>query len=85
MEYIAAADTDIGTTKQVNQDSVCVKTAKCRQGRAALIMVCDGMGGLSKGELASAAVVRSFSDWFEYDLPYELDNWNWKDIGRKAQ
>lgn len=84
MEYIAAADTDIGTTKQVNQDSVCVKTAKCRQGRAALIMVCDGMGGLSKGELASAAVVRSFSDWFEYDLPYELDNWNWKDIGRKV-
>ena len=83
MEYIAAADTDIGTTKQVNQDSVCVKTAKCRQGRVALIMICDGMGGLSKGELASAAVVRSFSDWFENELPSEVDNWNWNEIGRK--
>lgn len=85
MDYIAAADTDIGITKQVNQDSVCVKTARCPQGKAALIMVCDGMGGLSKGELASAAVIRSFSDWFEYDLPYELENWSWKKAGKDVE
>ncbi len=77
MEYIVAADTDIGNTKEVNQDSVCIRTAACKQGKAALVMVCDGMGGLSKGELASAAVVRSFASWFEYELPYELDNWSW--------
>lgn len=85
MEYIVAADTDIGITKQVNQDSVCVRTARCPQGKAALVMVCDGMGGLSKGELASAAVIRSFSDWFEYDLPYELENWNWKKAGKEIE
>ena len=65
MRYIVAADTDIGIHKSVNQDSVCVKTAETDTASVALIMVCDGMGGLSKGELASAEVVRSFSDWFD--------------------
>ena len=73
MKYIVAAETDIGITKKVNQDSVCVKNAETKQGKAALVMVCDGMGGLSKGELASAEVIRSFSDWFDYELAYELD------------
>lgn len=78
MEYYAACDTDIGITKKINQDSVCIKTAKTSTGRAALILVCDGMGGLSLGELASAEVVRSFSDWFDSELPYELPEWNWQ-------
>ena len=82
MEYIAAADTDIGISKSVNQDSACVKTANTAKGKAALVMVCDGMGGLSKGELASATVIRSFADWFDYDLAYELDNWSWERVGK---
>lgn len=77
MEYIVAAAADIGNTKEVNQDSLCVKTARCKQGKVALAMVCDGMGGLSKGELASAVVVRSFSDWFEKELPFMLEDWKW--------
>ena len=72
MEYIAACDTDVGITKKINQDSVCIKTAKTNTGRAALILVCDGMGGLSRGELASAEVVRSFAEWFDRELPFEL-------------
>ncbi|MBQ8350087.1 MAG: serine/threonine-protein phosphatase [Ruminococcus sp.] len=84
MEYIAAADTDIGISKKINQDSICVKSARTSQGRAALIMICDGMGGLSKGELASASVIRSFAQWFDNELPYELDCWNWEDAGKNA-
>jgi serine/threonine protein phosphatase PrpC len=34
-----------------------------------MAIVCDGMGGLSKGELASATIIRSFDYWFEYVLP----------------
>ncbi|MCR4640345.1 serine/threonine-protein phosphatase [Ruminococcus sp.] len=78
MEYIAACDTDVGITKKINQDSVCVKTAKTSTGRAALILVCDGMGGLSRGELASAEVVRSFAEWFDRELPFELPEWDWQ-------
>ena len=77
MEYIAACDTDVGITKKINQDSVCIKTAKTNTGRAALILVCDGMGGLSRGELASAEVVRSFAEWFDRELPFELPEWDW--------
>ena len=84
MRYIAAADTDIGTFKSINQDSVCVKTAETDTASVALIMVCDGMGGLSKGELASAEVVRSFSDWFDNELPYEIDAWNWETAARRT-
>ena len=35
-----------------------------------MAVLCDGMGGLSKGELASATVVQGFSDWFMKTLPY---------------
>lgn len=84
MKYIVAAETDIGITKKVNQDSICVKNARTKQGNAALVMVCDGMGGLSKGELASAEAVRSFSDWFDYELAYELEKWSWRDAGQSV-
>lgn len=84
MKYIVAAETDIGITKKINQDSICVKNARTKQGNAALVMVCDGMGGLSKGELASAEAVRCFSDWFDYELAYELEKWSWRDAGQSV-
>ena len=84
MKYIAACDTDIGISKKINQDSVCVKTADTGSGRAALVMVCDGMGGLSRGELASAEVVRSFSEWFDRELPFELPDWDWETAARNV-
>jgi PPM family protein phosphatase len=40
-------------------------------------------GGLSKGELASATVVRAFSEWFDEELPYELENPDLQVIGGK--
>jgi len=84
LKYITAADTDIGISKKINQDSICVKNAEIGNGRAALVMICDGMGGLSKGELASATVVRSFAQWFDNEFPYELDGWNWETAGKNV-
>ena len=80
MNFIAAAATDIGISKATNQDSIGVKIAETKYGKAALVVVCDGMGGLSKGELASATVIRSLMNWFESDFPNELDRWNWETI-----
>lgn len=69
MEYTAAAYTDIGTTKKTNQDSFCVRRAALTQGgEMALAVVCDGMGGLSRGELASAEAVRAFGSWFDGNM-----------------
>ena len=72
MRYTVVAETDIGIRKNINQDSVLVKHAETELGEILLAVVCDGMGGLDKGELASATVIRSFATWFEQELPKEL-------------
>lgn len=69
MKFLAAADTDIGIKKSANQDSLTLKIADTSNGQIVLAVICDGMGGLSKGELASAVVIRAFSAWFEKRLP----------------
>ncbi len=66
MYYCASAVTDVGTRKQTNQDGICIRVANTKEhGQVAMAVICDGMGGLSKGEVASATVVRMFSNWFE--------------------
>lgn len=83
MRFTATADTDIGISKNTNQDSVLVKHASYDGGEVLLAVICDGMGGLSKGELASATVVQAFSRWFDEELPYELADVNLEVIGGK--
>jgi serine/threonine protein phosphatase PrpC len=39
-------------------------------GEAAIAVLCDGMGGLEHGELASAVVVHAFEKWFLDELPF---------------
>lgn len=69
MSFIVAHHTDIGLKKKTNQDALLLKTAQTPDGDVGLFAVCDGMGGLSYGELASATVVRGLSDWFDNELP----------------
>ena len=63
MNYMVSASTDVGTTKQTNQDAINVKTMIVHGKPAVFAVVCDGVGGLQKGELASATLVKAFSDW----------------------
>ena len=83
MRFIATADTDIGISKKTNQDSILIKHATVDTEQILLAVVCDGMGGLSKGELASATVIRAFSKWFDDELPSELENVDLQVIGAK--
>lgn len=83
MRFIATADTDIGISKDTNQDSVLIKHATADGKEILLAVVCDGMGGLSKGELASATVIRAFAKWFDEELPFELENVDLQVIGAK--
>lgn len=64
--------TDIGQ-KKTNQDSMLLVRAETSAGEAVLAIVCDGMGGLQKGELASAEVIRAFDEWFQFVFPQLLD------------
>lgn len=69
MEYIIQAVTDIGNVKATNQDSLSVKLLNTEQGKMVFAVLCDGMGGLSKGEVASASVVKAFDKWLKEQMP----------------
>lgn len=74
MRFLSAAHTDVGISKKVNQDAFCLKIAKTPNANIAFAVLCDGMGGLKCGELASALVINAFSKWFESELPETIKN-----------
>ena len=63
MRFEIAADTDRGIVKETNQDSRLGNCFSTGKGDMACAVLCYGMGGVSKGELASATVVRAFDRW----------------------
>lgn len=76
MSYVVGAATDIGLVKDTNQDSLVIKSGKCNAKEVVLAVLCDGMGGLNKGELASAETVRRFGKWSEEQLPKIVEQGN---------
>ena len=74
MDFLAAADTDIGNTRKTNQDSVSVIVADTSIGPVALGIMCDGMGGLAKGEMASATMINAMISWFKNEFPKLVQN-----------
>jgi serine/threonine protein phosphatase PrpC len=84
MRYRGAAVTDIGTVKQTNQDSICIKVADTeKRGNIAMCVLCDGMGGLEKGEVASGTVIRVFEKWFMEQLPEQLPDFQWQKVAEE--
>lgn len=83
MHFTVTADTDVGIIKETNQDSIVVRHGKYSGGEVLMAVVCDGMGGLEKGELASATVIRAFLQWFGEELAYELENLDMRVIGAR--
>lgn len=65
MHFEGAGYSDTGTVKEINQDSLLIKIARTPKGEVACALICDGMGGLRSGEVASAFVVNTFQDWFD--------------------
>ena len=69
MNFIISANTDIGISKDTNQDSLTAMVLNTPLGRMAFTVLCDGMGGLDKGEVASASVINAFRSWALNELP----------------
>lgn len=65
MDFVISATTDVGTQKKVNQDKLLARRLETDQGSMAFAVICDGMGGLEKGEIASSALVQAFGRWLE--------------------
>ncbi|SDI35664.1 Serine/threonine protein phosphatase PrpC [Pseudobutyrivibrio sp. 49] len=73
MGFKVDAYSDIGTKKSVNQDALLIKQAKAAgYGNICMGVLCDGMGGLSCGEVASSAFVNRMDTWFKTELPQLL-------------
>ena len=72
MEFSATYNTDIGIKKFTNQDSLAIRIINSPKGQVAFGIVCDGMGGLAKGELASKEVINAFTKWFDETFISEI-------------
>lgn len=68
MFYISGS-TDVGIKRNINQDSLLVQKINSSIGEIVFACICDGMGGLQNGELASATVVHRFKKWVSESLP----------------
>lgn len=66
--------TDRGEVRDTNQDSYCVEIAKRGESNYAMLAVCDGMGGLEQGEVASGAAVQGLRTWFLQYLDSSRDS-----------
>lgn len=68
MNFIISASTDVGIKKETNQDSLTVKKLNTPDGNMVMAVLCDGMGGLSNGETASASLIKAFEKWLNNDF-----------------
>lgn len=70
MKLIGGIRTDIGRFREVNQDSVLFCSKEVAGDNFAVLAVCDGVGGLEKGEVASNMITKKISQWYE-----EVTSW----------
>lgn len=73
MKFAISGNTDVGIKKSTNQDSLFLRKYLTSFGEAVLIILCDGMGGLEKGEVASASLINAFENWADEMLSSSFD------------
>lgn len=74
VNFNIACSTDVGNIKKVNEDSFIIKSSKIEKKQCALGVVCDGLGGLSFGDIASKMAIDKMDIWWEKTLPILLKN-----------
>ncbi|MDD3223251.1 MAG: serine/threonine-protein phosphatase [Clostridium sp.] len=65
MGIVVGAVSDKGNVKKLNQDNFLIKIYQNQKKNCALFVMCDGIGGLSNGEVASSIAVKYFKEWFK--------------------
>lgn len=64
MKFCSAYYSDTGK-KETNQDSLLfIQSCQPQGDEIVLAVICDGVGGLKRGERASAEAVKAFRSWF---------------------
>lgn len=70
MNFIVSAVTNQGAENPINQDGFAIRSAKALCGHMCMAVLCDGLGGLSQGEIASSYVVVKLEEWFIREVPH---------------
>lgn len=68
MDFYSAAATDAGVRRKENQDNLYVEQFTTEQGKIVFAVLCDGMGGMEHGEIASEQLVSAFYQWAQEAL-----------------
>ena len=74
MDFFFTSESDTGTTRSSNEDNLYVEQFVGSCGNVVFAVLCDGMGGLSHGERASASLVSAFYRWAHSELPVLLES-----------
>ena len=59
MQYLSVGLTDVGNTREINQDAWYSCSCESVCGSIVMAVVCDGVGGFHEGEYASQYVVQA--------------------------
>ena len=70
MRYVAGCRSNIGRVRENNQDAVALRTFEKKGNNFIVLAVCDGVGGLEHGEMASSLAVARIEAWFD-----EITEW----------
>lgn len=74
MDFFIAGATDAGKKRKENQDNFFVEQFASERGNVAFAVLCDGMGGLNHGEVASQFVVSAFFRWTQEVLLHRTED-----------
>lgn len=84
MRYLSAFYTDIGTQKKSNQDSLLIQEANTATGTTLLAVLCDGLGGLQKGEIGQRRNDQSIFRLVSISVPGSLNQRFTADVLRES-
>ncbi|MGN0327323.1 MAG: PP2C family protein-serine/threonine phosphatase [Lachnospiraceae bacterium] len=85
MSYVSGYISDVGTVKKLNQDLTGCYRKDTGCGEMIMAFVCDGKGGVSRGDVAAHTVGREFIRWLEevpddiVDYPESIES-DWEEI-----
>ncbi|MCR4615404.1 MAG: protein phosphatase 2C domain-containing protein [Clostridiales bacterium] len=68
LKFAVSGNTDVGIKKETNQDSLLLRKYSTCFGEVVFAVLCDGMGGLAKGEVASASLINAFRNWADENI-----------------
>lgn len=63
-KFEVGALSEAGLVKPNNEDNILVQVGEYKNNDFGLFVVCDGLGGLAYGEIASAMVINKFRKWW---------------------